>query len=123
MAETILDWNMATSPLSTSFPCFRDQAMAQWECDEPACLRRVFWRTLPRAALPLAALVWLVRRDFFARDFVLIRALGQTRDASEFYFLIEQFRDETIRSGGWARRFLRLRVSGRRLRRLRWALR
>lgn len=123
MAETIFDWHMATVPLHPSFPCFREQAMAQWECDEPAYLRRVFWRALPRVTLPLAALAWLLRGEFFARDFALIRELGQTRDATEFFILIEQFRDETRRSGGWARNVLRLRVSGRRLRRLRWALR
>ena len=114
---------MNTVPLRPSFPCFREQAMAQWECDERAYLRRVFWCALPRVTLPLAALAWLVRRDFFARDFALIRELGQTREATEFFILIEQFRDETIRSGGWARNFLKLRVSGRRLRHLRWALR
>ncbi len=123
MAEAIFDWQMTAAPIPPSFPCFRDQAMAQWECDEQAYIRRVFWRTLPRMALPLAALVWLARRDFFARDFALIRELGQTRDATEFHILIEQFRDEAIRSGGWLRNALRLRVSGRRLRRLRWELR
>lgn len=114
---------MTTAPLPPTVPCFRDHAMAQWECDEAAYLRRVFWHALPRVALPLAAAVWLVRREFFVRDAALIRELGQTRDVTEFYILLEQFRDETIRSGGWARNFLRLRVSGRRLRRLRWELR
>ena len=83
----------------------------------------VFWRALPRESLPVAACVWLVRHEFFHRDFALIRELGQTRDATEFYILIEQFRDETILSGGWLRNTFRLRVSGRRLRRLRWELR
>lgn len=123
MAEAILDWHMTNVPLRPTFPCFRDQAMAQWECHEAAYLRRVFWRAVPRVSLPLAALVWLVRREFFARDFALIRELGQTRDETEFRILIEEFRDETIRTGGWARNFLRLRVSGRRLLRLRWELR
>ncbi len=97
--------------------------MAQWECDERAYVRRVFWRALPRRSLPLATLLWLVHREFYARDFALIRELGQTRDATEFHILIEQFRDEVIRSGGWLRNALQLRVSGRRLRRLRWELR
>jgi len=123
MAETFIDWLMPTVPLPDSDPCFGDQAMAHWKCDGPASRRRVFWHALPRGALPLAALLWLVRREFFARDFAFIRELGQTRDATEFYILIEQFRDETIRSGGWLRNSFRLRVSGRRLRRLRWELR
>lgn len=123
MAEAIFDWHMTSAPLRPTFPCFRDQAMAQWACDEPAYQKRVFWRTLPRWSLPLAALVWLAHRQFFTRDFALIRELGQTRDASEFQFLIEQFRDETIRTGGWLRKVFRLRVSGRRLHRLRWELR
>ena len=67
---------MATVPLRPSVPCFREQAMAQWECDEAAYVRRVFWRALPRVALPLAALVWVARREFFASDFALIRELG-----------------------------------------------
>lgn len=123
MAEDFLDWHMATVLPHPTLPCFRAQAMAQWKCDEPAYLRRVFWRALPRESLPVAACVWLVRHEFFHRDFALIRELGQTRDATEFYILIEQFRDETIRSGGWLRNTFRLRVSGRRLRRLRWELR
>lgn len=123
MAEAFFDWPMASVPPPVSVPCFRDQAMAQWECDEPACLRRIFWRALPRVVLPLAGLMWLVRREFFTHDFGLIRELGQTRDAIEFYVLIEQFRDETIRTGGWLRNAFRLRVSGRRLRQLRWELR
>ncbi|PAW86287.1 MAG: hypothetical protein B9S33_08430 [Pedosphaera sp. Tous-C6FEB] len=97
--------------------------MTQWNCDEPACLRRIFWRAMPRVALPLASVVWLVRREFFAPDLALIRELGQTRDVIEFNVLIEQFRDEMLKTGGWARNGLRLRVSGRRLRRLRWELR
>ena len=97
--------------------------MAQWECDEPAYVRRAFWRALPRVALPVAVVVWLLRRDFFTRDFELIRELGLTRDAVDFHFLIEQFRDEVLRTGGWMRRLLRLRVSGRRLLQLRWDLR
>ena len=125
MAEILLDsaWQTFVNQDRSTLPCFRDQAMTQWKCPEPAYLRRVFWRALPRVSLPLAACVWLVRRKFFARDFALIRELGQTRDATEFYILVEQFRDEMIRSGGWARNILRLRVSGRRLRRLRWELR
>lgn len=83
----------------------------------------MFWHALPRLALPVTALVWLVHRDYFANDLALIRELGQTRDATEFYVLIEQFRDETLRYGGWLRNVLRLRVSGRRLRQLRWELR
>jgi hypothetical protein len=123
MSEAILAWNMPTVSPRTSFPCFRAQAMAQWDCDETAYLRRVFWRALPRMALPVAGLIWLVHRPYFARDLALIHELGQTRDASEFHYLVEQFRDEVIRSGGWERNALRLRVSGRRLRRLRWELR
>lgn len=114
---------MTAAPPPPPFPCFRERAMAQWECDEPTYVRRVFWRALPRVVLPLATLVWLLRREFFTRDLALIRELGQTRAATEFYILIEQFRDESIRTGGWLRTALRLRVSGRRLRRLRWELR
>lgn len=123
MAELFLDWPMVTRPPHPTFPCFRDQAMAQWECDASAYERRVFWRVLPRVALPLAAIVWLVNRAFFARDLALIRELGPTRDATEYHFLIAQFRDDCLRSGGWLRNVLRLRVSSRRLRRLRWDLR
>ena len=125
MAEILLDraWQSSVNQDRPTLPCFSEQATAQWECDNSAYLRRVFWRALPRVALPLAGFVWLLRREFFERDMALIRELGQTRDATEFYILIEQFRDETIRTGGWLRNSLRLRVSGRRLRRLRWELR
>lgn len=125
MSEILLDhaWLKSVNHDRPTLPCFSEQAMAQWECADTAYAQRVFWHTLPRLALPLAALVWLVRREFFARDLALIRDLGRTRDANEFHFLIEEFRDETFRRGGWLRRRLRLRVSGTRLRRLRWELR
>lgn len=97
--------------------------MAQWECDESAYVRRVFWRALPRIALPLAAVVWLINRKFFTRDFALIRSLGQTCDATEFHFLVEQFLADGLHPIGRLRNALRLRVSRRRLRRLRWDLR
>ena len=125
MPEILLDhsWLNLVNPDRAIFPCFSEQAIAQWECDDSAFVTRTFWHALPRKVLPLAGLVWLVRREFFARDLELIRELGHTRDAQEYYFLIEQFRDETLRHGGWLRRRLRLRVSGTRLRRLRWELR
>lgn len=125
MAEILLDhaWHFPVNHDRPTLPCFSEQAIAQWECDDDAYVQRVFWRALPRVVLPLAWLMWLARREYFARDLALIRELGQTRDATEFYILIEQFRDETIRTGGWLRRCLRLRVSGRRLRQLRWDLR
>ncbi len=125
MPEILFDWtclNFVNAERPT-LPCFSEQAIAQWECDDAAFVERTFWHALPRLTLPLAWLVRWVQADFFARDFELIRELGRTRDAQEYYFLIEQFRDETFRSGGWLRRRLRLRVSGMRLRQLRWALR
>lgn len=123
MAEIFWDWLPTMTQTKPSFPCFREQAMAQWDCDEAAYERRVFWHVLPRIALPLAAVIRLFQRDYFARDFALIRELGQTRDATEFHVLIAQFRDDTLREAGWFRRTFRLRVSGRRLLRLRWDLR
>lgn len=125
MSEIYLDngWQNHVNSDRPTFPCFSEQAIAQWECDDATYIRRTFWYALPRHVLPLAGLVWLLRRDFFARDLELIGELGRTREAHEFYYLIEQFRDETFRQGGWLRRRLRLRVSGTRLRRLRWVLR
>jgi hypothetical protein len=124
MEHSISDRPMAAGPPSASnLPTFRDQVMAQWKCNERTYVSNVFWHALPRVALPLAALLWVVRRDHFERDFMLIRELGETRGAIEFQALIEQFRSETIHTGGWSRNVLRLRVSGRRLQRLRWDLR
>lgn len=124
MSPPIFDRQMAAEPPSASnLPTFRDQVMAQWKCDERTYGSSVFWHALPRVALPLAAFLWVVRRDHFDRDFTLIRELGETRSAIEFQALVEQFRSETIHSGGWSRNVLRLRVSGRRLQRLRWDLR
>ncbi len=86
--ESLFTAAFSAERLHTTFPCFREQAMARWECNEAAYLRRVFWRALPRVVLPLAAMAWLMRREFFARDLALIRELGLTRDATEFYILI-----------------------------------
>jgi hypothetical protein len=89
-------------------------------CDEVGCpseefANRVFWRCLHRRALPLSAVVYLMNRSFFERDFCTIRQLGVARSFEEFGAEVNSFRSDNRRHGGFLRRRLRVRVSGRRL--------
>jgi len=54
----------------------------------------MFWRCLYRHALPIAALIYMVNRDFFSEDFRVIKQLGLSRSPEEF----RQAMDETP---GW----------------------
>ena len=78
----------------------------------------MFWRCLYRHALPFAALIYLVNRDFFSEDFRAIKQLGLSRSPEEFRQEVETFRYLNRTRAGILRGRLKIRVSGHRLARL-----
>jgi hypothetical protein len=60
-------------------------------------------------------LVYRINPSFFELDFRTISQLGVARSFEEFGEEVNSFRSENRRHGGFLRRTLRLRVSGRRL--------
>ncbi len=82
---------------------------------EPA----VFRRALFRHALPFAW--WLRWRDpeFFREDLDFIHEVGGLTDPDLFRQEVNYFYGRNLRDRGWLRTLLRIRVSGKRLMRLR----
>jgi hypothetical protein len=94
---------------------FSSAYCAKHRCPVEAFESRVFWRCLYRHALPVAGLIRLFRPDYFTDDLRTIRQLGQVRNAAEFRQEVDAFGYLNRRHGGWDRRRLRIRVSGKRL--------
>jgi hypothetical protein len=80
--------------------------------------RKVFWRILHRHALPFA--FFIVRRNprFFDEDFYLIREVGNVRDPQLFTQELNYFHGRNHREKGWLRGTWGIRVSAKRLIRL-----
>jgi len=76
--------------------------------------RAVFWRCLHRRAWVLAPLLLLLNRDFFTADFDLIERIRTLKSASELYGEVDDFNAHPWNCG-FARRWLRMRLSIRRL--------
>jgi hypothetical protein len=94
---------------------FRQGYCQSFNCPPEAFETSVFWRCLHRRAFPLSALMYYLNRDFFASDFQTIRQLGVAISFEEFAAEVDSFRNDNRRHGGFLRRNLRIRVSGRRL--------
>lgn len=82
-------------------------------CAETDVTRRLFWRSLPRRALPLAPFVLLLRPRYFAGDREMIESLTATKSVTDFNEELRYF--VRRRRSGWWRRTLGLRVSASRL--------
>jgi hypothetical protein len=80
--------------------------------------QRVFWRCLHRHALPLAALIRWVDPDVFQQDFDFIREIGSVQDAKVFQVEVDRFYGSNVRDKSWIRGIFRIRISGKRLMRL-----
>jgi len=93
---------------------FREAFCERFNCPAEEFERRVFWRCLHRRSLPLAWLVYVLRRQYFALDFQTIRQLAVSRSPQEFRGELESFRYEYQMRGG-VLRDLRVRISGKRL--------
>jgi hypothetical protein len=84
-------------------------------CDTAAFRRRVFWRSLHRRVLPLAPLLMLA--GYFEQDRQFIAAAGRARSLSDLRDEIDAYHSHPD-NRGFLRRFLRVRISTTRLRRL-----
>jgi len=93
---------------------FRESFCERFGCPPENYEKQVFWRCLYRRSLPLAWLIYLVRRKHFDLDLQTIRQLGVCRSPQEFRAELESFRYEYRSRGGMLRQ-IRVRVSGKRL--------
>jgi len=93
---------------------FRESFCERIGCPADQYEKRVFWRCLYRRSLPLALPVYFFKSQFFTLDLQTIRQLGFARSTVEFRTELENFRYDYRMQGGLLR-FLRVRVSGKRL--------
>lgn len=97
---------------------FQAAYCARFQCGAGQFARRVFWRCLyPHAAPAARVLLWVWPR-FFQMDFEGIAHLGQTLSWQEFNAELATLTYHNHLRRGSLRGLLRLRVSGRRMRRL-----
>ena len=100
----------------------KEAVCKRFNCAQELYEQRLFWRCLYRHALPVAALVhWLDPEyflDVFREDFDFIREIGDVRDPDVFQVELDRFYGRNVRDKGWIRGALSVRISGKRLRRL-----
>jgi hypothetical protein len=93
---------------------FRERFCEQHRCSPATFVQKVFWASLYPHAIPFAAIILLVNREFFSADRALILSAG---DATTMKKIREDVRDYFWDSTnrGWLRRTANIRVSGQRL--------
>lgn len=97
---------------------FRDLYCRTLEVAPERYERKVFWRILHRHALPFAYLILRRNPQFFEEDFYLIREVGNVRDPQLFTQELNYFHGRNHREKGWLRGTWGIRVSAKRLIRL-----
>lgn len=97
---------------------FRNLFCQRFDCPERAYERSVFWRCLYRHALPAAALIYWAAPEVFREDFELIREVGAMTDSEIIKREVNCFYGRNVRHKTWIRTTLLIRVSGKRLLRL-----
>ncbi|HVY70089.1 MAG TPA: hypothetical protein VHH73_09180 [Verrucomicrobiae bacterium] len=94
--------------------------LQQRYCEQTGCPpgqfeEKIFNECLPPSAMPLARLVRRFRPHFFQSDFLAIRYCGEATSFQAIRSEIDSFAQENRDRGGFLRRNLKLRISGRRL--------
>ncbi|MBI4657812.1 MAG: hypothetical protein HY735_02995 [Verrucomicrobia bacterium] len=97
---------------------FREAYCAAFACQPEEYERSVFWKSLYRHALPVAAVLYRSSPGFFKEDFDLLRELGKLSDPALFKSELNFFYGRNVRDKNWFRRAFRIRVSAKRLIRL-----
>jgi len=84
--------------------------------------KRVFWRTMYLHAIPIAWLIRLIYPPYFRLDLETIDRVAQTYDAREYAHDLDRFRFLSSQAHSLMRSMLLIRISGRKLVRLRRAV-
>jgi len=114
---------MDTQPPSPGWPkSFKEAFCDKYQCPAELYEKKVFWRCLYRHALPAAALIFWCKPDFFREDFDLIREIDQMRSPDVFRSELNFFYGRNMRDKNWIRRAFYIRLSGKRLLKLKGLL-
>ena len=97
---------------------FKDAFCERFRCGPEEYEVALFWRCIPRHALPLVA--WVLRRNprFFSEDLDLIREVGGMTNPELFKNEINYYHGRNLRCKSWLRTTFKVRVSGKRLMRI-----
>ena len=97
---------------------FRERFCEYYKCAAADFEERVFWKTMHRHAYLAAR--WYFRKDrsIFKEDLDFIHELGGVRDPLIFKTELNRFHGRNVREKGWLRGTFGVRVSGKRIIRL-----
>jgi hypothetical protein len=93
---------------------FEEKFCDKHQCPPADFTRRVFWKCLHRHAVPVAPLIMLFDKDYFAADYELI---NEVRPAVRMNQVWEGVREFFLspKHQGWLRKRGNIRISARRL--------
>lgn len=94
---------------------FKEAFCERYRCSPEMYERRVFWRSLYRHAVPLAALIYWLKPEFFKEDFDLIRELDRMNNPEIFRSELNFFYGRNMRDRNWIRRTFYIRLSAKRI--------
>ncbi len=97
---------------------FRELFCQKYRCSLKSFEKRMFWRSLYRESLLVSSLICLFHPAYFDRDWAVIQKLGDTSNASEFEREVVAYQRRTRLEIGTVRVRWLLRISGRRLMRI-----
>jgi hypothetical protein len=105
---------------SEPWPCtFKEAYCAYFRCSPECYERNLFRRGLYRRGWALALLIHCFAPGYFGEDMELIREVGEVRDPSLFNYELNVFKGRIQREDKWLKRAWGVRVSGRRIARIR----
>lgn len=121
-ARVCFEWSRMKELLSSWPKTFKEAFCERFRCPPERYEQSVFWRCLHRHAIPVAMLIRWINPEVFREDFDLIREIGGMNDPFLFRGEVDYFHGRNVRHDGLLRRYLRVRVSGRRVLKLKDAL-
>lgn len=98
---------------------FREAFCETFGCPSERYEQALFWRCLYRHALPFAAVLYRVAPDCYREDFELIHEVSPIQDPRVFQLEVDRFHGRTVRDRNWMRSALLIRLSCKRLMRIR----
>src|ERR1041385_4572944 len=97
---------------------FRERFCEQFGCDVARFEEGVFWRTLNRHAWIFAKFIFPKHPGIFKEDLDFIHELGGIRDPLVFKNEVNRYHGRNVREKGWIRGTFGIRVSGKRVMKL-----
>jgi hypothetical protein len=98
---------------------FRERFCEQFKCDPSQFEEAVFWRCLNRPhAWFFARLIFPKKPQVFKEDLEFIHELGGIRDPLTFKNEVNRYHGRNVREKGWTRGTFGIRVSGKRVMKL-----